>query len=81
MNSKKQSEIGFMARESLDVEARRIAQEKLYPHGSDPVVYPVGDGISRFVIRVQGGEIRIQPRLEFLPMLQLANSKRWRPDL
>ena len=81
MNPKKQSEIGFMTRESLDVEVRRIAQEKLYPHGSDPVVYPLGDGISRFVIRVQGGEIRIQSRLEFLPILQVANTKRWGPDL
>jgi hypothetical protein len=79
MNSKRQIEIGFMAREALDVEVRRIAQEKLYPHGCDPVVYPVGDGISRFVIRVQGGQIRMQSRFEFLPIL--ANSKRQRPDL
>jgi hypothetical protein len=81
MNSKKQSEIGFMARESLDVEARRIAQEKLYPHGSDPVVYPVGDGITRFVMRVQGGKIGIQSRLEFLPIAQPVNSKRRRTGL
>jgi hypothetical protein len=81
MNSKKESEIGLMAREALDVEVRRIAQEKLYPHGCDRVVYPVGDGISRFVIRVQGGEIRIQSRLEFLPILQLVNSKDGGPDL
>ena len=81
MNSKKQSEIGLMAREALDVEVRRIAQEKLHPPGSDPVGYPLGDGITRFVIRVQGGEIRIQSRLEFLPTLQVVNSKRRRPDL
>ena len=30
MNSEKQSEIGLMARETLDVAVRRIAQEKLY---------------------------------------------------
>jgi hypothetical protein len=59
MNSKKKSEIGLMAREAFGVEATRIAQETLHPHGCDPVVCPVGDGITRFVIRVQGGEIRI----------------------
>jgi len=81
MNSKTMSEIGLMAREALDVEVTRIAQETLEPHGYDPVVCPVGDGITRFVIRVQGGEIRIQSRLEFLPILQLVNSKRGRADL
>jgi uncharacterized protein YbaR (Trm112 family) len=81
MNSKKKSEIGLMAREALDVEVTRIAQEKLYPHGCDLAVYPVGDGIPRFVIEVQGGEIRIQSRFEFLPTLQLINPKRRRPDL
>ena len=70
-----------MSREALDVEVTRIAQEKLHLHGCDPVVYRVGDGITRFVIRVQGGEIRIQSRLEFLPILQLVNSKRGRADL
>ena len=78
MNTKKKNEIGVMAREALDVEGTHIAQEKVHPHACDPVVYPVGDGITRFVIRVQGGEIRIQSRLEFLPILQLVNSKRWR---
>jgi len=43
-----------MAREAFDVEVTRISQEKLHPHGCDPVVYSVGDGITRFVIRVQG---------------------------
>ena len=75
------SEIGLVAREALDVEVTRIAQDKLHPHGRDLGVYPVGDGITRFVIRVQGGEIRIQSRLEFLPILQLVNSKRPRLDL
>jgi len=81
MDSDKKREIGLMAREAFDVEVTRIAQEKLHPHECDPVVYPVGDGITRFVIRVQGGEIRIQSRLEFLPILQLVNSKRRRADL
>jgi hypothetical protein len=64
-----------MAREAFDVESTRIAQEKVHPHGCDPVVYPIGDAIPRFVIRAQGGEIRIQSRLELLPILQLVNSK------
>ena len=57
MNSKTKSEIGLMAREAFDLEVTRVAQEKLDPHGWDPVVYPVGDGITCFVIRVQSGEI------------------------
>ena len=57
MNSKKKSEIGLMAREVLDVEVTRVAQEKLHPHGCNPVVYPVGDGTARIMIRVLGGEI------------------------
>jgi len=81
MDSEKKREIELIAREAFDVEATRIAQEKLHPHECDPVVYPVGDGITRFVIRVQGGEIRIQSRLEFLPILQLVNLKRRRADL
>jgi hypothetical protein len=70
-----------MAREALDVEVTRTAQGNSHPHGCDPVVFPVGDGIIRFVIKVRAGEIRMQPRLEFLPKLQLVNSKRRRPDL
>jgi hypothetical protein len=70
-----------MAREAFDLEGTRVAQETLEPHGCDPVVCPVGDGITRFVIRVQGGEIGIQSRLEFLPILQLINSQKRRPDL
>ena len=81
MDSDKKREIGLMAREAFDVEVTRIGQEKLHAHECEPVVYPVGDGITRFVIRVQGGEIRIQSRLEFLPILQLVNSKRRRADL
>jgi len=75
------SEMGLMAREAFDLEGTRVAQETLEPHGCDPVVYPVSDGTTRLVIRVQGGEIRIQSRLQFLPILQLFNSKRRRPDL
>jgi hypothetical protein len=81
MDCKKESEIGLIAREALDVEATRISREKLHPHGCDLVVNPVGDGITRFVSRVQGREIRIQSRLEFLPILPLVNSKRRRTDL
>jgi hypothetical protein len=65
-----------MAREAFDVEVTRVAQEKLHPLGCDLVVYPFGDGITRFVIRVQSGEIRIQSRFEFLPLLQLGQLKR-----
>jgi hypothetical protein len=81
MNSKKKSETGLMAREALDGEVTRTAQEKLLPHKCDPVVCPVGDGIARFVIKVHGGEIPMQSRLEFLPILQLVNSKTWRSNL
>jgi hypothetical protein len=81
MGSKTESEIGLMAREALAVEVARIAQEKLHPHDYDPASPHAADGRTRFVIRVQGGEIRIQSRLEFLPTLQLINSKRRTPDL
>ena len=81
MSSRKESEIGVMAREALDAEVTRIAKEKRHPHAYDFVVYPVADGLTRLVIRVQGGEIRIQSRLEFLPTLQLINSKRRTSDL
>ena len=72
------SEIGLMAREAFDLEGTRVTQETQEPHGCDPVVYPVSDAIPRFVIRAQGGEIRIQSRLELLPILQLVNSKKWK---
>ena len=70
MNFKKKSEIGLMTREAFDVDVTRVAQEKLHPHGYDSVVDSVDDGITGFVIRVRGGEIRIQSRPEFLPILQ-----------
>jgi hypothetical protein len=76
MSSKKESEIGLMAREALDAEVTRIAQQKLHSHDYDPASPRAADGLTRFVIRVQGGEIRIQSRFEFLPTLQLINSKR-----
>ena len=70
-----------MAREALDAEATRIAQQKLHPDDYDPASRYFADGLTRFVVRVRGGEIRIQSRLEFLPTLQLVNSKRRTPDL
>ena len=81
MNFKKKSEIGLMVREALDAEVTRIAQKKLHPHWCDPVGSRVTDGLTCFVIRVQGGEIRVRSRFEFLPTLQLINSKRRTPEL
>ena len=80
VNSKKKNEFELMAREALDAEVACITQEKLHSAGCDLVVYPVADGLNRWVIRVQGGEIRVQSRLEFLPTPQLINSKRRPPD-
>ena len=71
MNFKKKSEIGLMTREAFDVDVTRIAKEELYPHGCDSVVDSVDAGITCLVIRVRGGEIRIQSRPEFLPIRQL----------
>jgi hypothetical protein len=74
MNFNKKSEIGLMP---VDAELTRIGQEKLHPHGCDLAVYPGGgDGVTRFVIGIQGGEIRIQSRFEFLPTLQMVNNRR-----
>jgi len=44
---------GPMPQESLDAEVARIAQEKLHPYGCDLVVHRKGDGITRFLIKVQ----------------------------
>src|SRR5258708_39782909 len=44
---------GPMTREIFDTEVRRIAREKLHPHGCDLVVHRLDDGITRFVIEVQ----------------------------
>ena len=70
MNFKKKREIGLMTREAFDLDVTRVAQEKLHAHGCSGVD-SVGDGITRFVIRVPGGEIRLQSRPKFLPVLQL----------
>jgi hypothetical protein len=80
MSSKKENEFGLMAREALDPEVRRTAQQRLHPHDYDSVSPHVADGLTRFVIRVQGGEIRIQSRRELLPTLQWVNSKKRRRD-
>jgi hypothetical protein len=53
MSSKKESEIGLMAREALDSEVARIAQEKLHPNGCDLVVHRTDDGVTRFLIKLQ----------------------------
>ena len=80
MSSKKENEFGLMAREALDPEVTCIAQQRLHPHDYDPASSRVADGLARFVIRVPGGEIRIQSRREFLPPLQWVDSKRRRRD-
>ena len=53
MNSEKQSEVGVMARETLNVAVRPIAQKRPHSHECGLVVYPVDGGITRFVMRVQ----------------------------
>ena len=80
MGSKKKSEIGLVAREALDADVIPIEQQNLHRHWCGPAFPRVTDGPTGFVIRVQGGEIRIRSSLEFLPRLQLINSKRRRPD-
>ena len=62
MHSKKNSEMGLIAQEALDVGVT-LAQKILHLHGCNPVVLPVGGGMTRFVFRIQGGEIRIQARI------------------
>src|ERR1700760_1256217 len=42
-----------MPQETLDAEVARIAQEKLHPYGCDLVVHRMGDGVARFLIKVQ----------------------------
>ncbi len=39
--------------EALDAEVTRIAKEKLQPHGCDLVVWRMGYGATRFLIKVQ----------------------------
>jgi hypothetical protein len=58
-----------------DAEITRIVQEKLQHRGCGVVVHRGDDGITPFVMRVRGGEIRIRSRLELLPTLQPINSQ------
>ena len=44
---------GPMTQEALDAEVARIAREKLQSYGCDPVVHRKGDGVTRFLIKVQ----------------------------
>ena len=44
---------GLMSQEALDAEVARIAQENLQPYGCDLVVHRMGDGVTRFLIKVQ----------------------------
>jgi hypothetical protein len=44
---------GPVAKEAFDAEVARIAQEKLQPYGCDLVVHSMGDGVTRFLIKVQ----------------------------
>src|SRR6476661_10257661 len=44
---------GPMTQEALDAEVARIAREKLQPYGCDLVVHRNGDGVARFLIKVQ----------------------------
>ncbi|SRR5260370_24585578 len=40
--------------EALNAEVARIAQQKLHPYGCDIVVHRTDDGVTRFLIKVQG---------------------------
>jgi hypothetical protein len=62
-----------MTQEVPDAEVARIALEKQH-RGFGFVVHRIG-GVTPFVIRLRGGEIRIRSRFEFLPKLQTINSK------
>jgi hypothetical protein len=44
---------GPLTQEALATEVARIAQETLHPHGCDLIVQRMGDGITRFLIKVQ----------------------------
>ena len=44
---------GPMTQEALNAEIARIAREKLQPYGCDLVVHSMGDGVTRFLIKVQ----------------------------
>jgi hypothetical protein len=42
-----------VTKEAFDAEVARIAQEKLHAQGWDLVVHSMGDGVTRFLIKVQ----------------------------
>ena len=42
-----------VTQEAFDAEVARIAQEKLQPYRCDLVVHSMGDGVTRFLIKVQ----------------------------
>ena len=42
-----------VTQEAFDAEVARITQEKLQPYGCDLVVHSMGDGVTRFLIKVQ----------------------------
>ena len=44
---------GPVTQEAFDAEVARIAQEKLQAYGCDLVVHSMGDGVTRFLIKVQ----------------------------
>ena len=44
---------GPMTQEALDAEVARIAREKLQPYKCDLVVLRMGDGVTRFLIKVE----------------------------
>src|SRR5437773_3016305 len=44
---------GLMTQEALDAEVARIAREKLQPYGCNLAVLRMGDGVARFLIKVQ----------------------------
>ena len=44
---------GPMPVEAFDAEVARITREKLQPYGCDLVVHSMGDGVTRFLIKVR----------------------------
>jgi hypothetical protein len=44
---------GPVTQDAFDAEVARITREKLQPYGCDLVVHSMGDGITRFLIKVQ----------------------------
>ena len=75
MNSEAKNEIGGDYNNGQALEFREAAALALKPHSCDLVVRRVGDGITRLVIKVPGGEIRLRSSLECLPNTPI-NSER-----